>query len=359
MKSILIFASLFLSTITAYAADLSTYIVNGTSTTASSYPAFVNLFYYRQYSTGYVYGMYCGGTMLDSTHVLTAAHCITDEDSQNNESYMLYTVVAQVDNLSDFPSNATYVRAKSFYYPDDYEYSSTDLWPNDIAIIELESELNVSGSSTLPTDDSYRLGSDGTDDDVNDYSFTAIGHGKTSTNSSVSDELLKTSMDYVSNDTCQGDLTNLNDSQLCFKGSDTNTSTNLSNGICSGDSGGPIYTEYTGSLVQVGITSFGPSTCGSAIGSSGVDAVFTEVYDYEDWIQEVIDGNVTAKYTATDAEREAYAESSSSSSSSDTSSSSSDVSTTSSSSGGGSITWWGLIALGMLAAWRRSRLWLA
>lgn len=353
MKSISFFALLFLSTISAYATDVSTYIVNGTSTTVSTYPAFVNLFYYRESITGYTYGMYCGGTMLDSTHVLTAAHCVTDEDSEPNESYLLYTVVAQVDNLSNFPSNATYVRAKSFYYPDDYQYSSTNLWPNDIAIIELESELNVSGSSTLPDDDTYRLGSDGTDDDDNDYSFTAVGHGKTSTSSSVSDELLETSMDYVPNDTCSGDLANINDSQLCFKGSETDTTTNLSNGICSGDSGGPIYTDYTGSLVQVGITSFGPSTCGSAIGSSGVDAVFTEVYDYEDWIQEVIDGEVTAKYTATDEEREAYSESSSSSGSS-SSSSSSNVSTTSSSSGGGSVTWYGILFLVVVARWRRN-----
>ncbi|MBF9003085.1 S1 family peptidase [Vibrio nitrifigilis] len=351
MKNITLLLTFLLTSLTASAADVSTYIVNGTKASASAYPAYVTLFYYREYSGGYTYGMYCGGTMIDSTHVLTAAHCITDEDSEPNESYLLYTVVAQVDELSDFPGNATYVQAKSFYYPDDYEYSSTELWPNDIAVITLESSLNVSGVVSLPSQDynSYRENSDDT--------FITIGHGKTSSSSSTSNILLQTEMDYVDNATCETDLANINDSQLCFAGTSSGDSTtSLSSGVCSGDSGGPMYdttdSSATGSgYLQIGVTSFGPSTCGQALGSSGVTGVFTEVSNYVDWINEVVAGSVTAKYTATDAKRASYSGSLDSSSSSDDDSS---VSTTSSG-GGGSAGVIGLMMLALIGLMRVNR----
>ena len=331
MKNVFLSLALLMSSLGAFAVDLSTYLTNGTQTTVSAYPDYVTLFYYREYSTGYVTGMYCGGTMIDATHVLTAAHCVTDDESQPNEGYILYTVVAQVDELSDFPNNTTYVRAKSVYYPDDYEYSSTSLWPNDIAIIVLESELNVSDYANLPNQayEDYR----GTSD-----VFTAVGHGKTSTNSSSSNYLLSAEMDYVSNSICATDLTNIHDTQICFAGESSGSSSSLTTGVCSGDSGGPIY-DSTESNLQIGITSFGPSTCGEGLTNSGVTGVFTEVSDYADWIDNVVNGLVTAKYTATDAKRTAYSGSSGSYSESE-----SNVSTTSSS-GGGSV---GLIVLFIL-----------
>ncbi len=54
---------------------------------------------------------------------------------------------------------------------------------------------------------------------------------------------------------------------------------------------------------QVGITSFGPGTCG---GTSTITSVFTEIYDYRNWIDSVIAGTETAKFVSTDAKRTAY-----------------------------------------------------
>lgn len=339
MRRVFLSFALLMSSVGASAVDLSTYLTNGSQTTISAYPDFVSLFYYREYSTGYVTGMYCGGTMIDATHVLTAAHCVTDENSEPNEGYILYTVVAQVDELSDFPNNATYVRAKSVYYPDNYEYSSTSLWPNDIAIITLESELNVSNYANLPTQayEGYR----GTSD-----VFTAVGHGKTSTNSSSSNYLLSAEMDYVPNSTCALDLANIQDTQLCFAGVSSGSSSSLTTGVCSGDSGGPIY-DSTESNLQIGITSFGPSTCGVGLTNSGVTGVFTEVSDYADWIDNVVNGLVTAKYTATNAKRIAYTGTTGYYSEDD-----SNVATTSSS-GGGGVGLNLLFVLGMLGLARR------
>ena len=56
-------------------------------------------------------------------------------------------------------------------------------------------------------------------------------------------------------------------------------------GICNGDSGGPLnYPQPDGSYIQVGITSFGPSTgC-----EQGLPSVFTRVSSYNDWILQTI-----------------------------------------------------------------------
>lgn len=151
-----------LSAIPSFAAttDVTTYIVNGTSTSVSTYGSFVSLFYDRiEYDGVYGVGSYCGGTMLDATHVLTAAHCIFDGSGNLDEDYMLFTVVGQTDDESAFPNGSIEtVRASEFYYHPDYEDSSTNLWPNDIAIIKLESSLNVVDYTDIPSDDTYRLG---------------------------------------------------------------------------------------------------------------------------------------------------------------------------------------------------------
>ena len=77
----------------------------------------------------------------------------------------------------------------------------------------------------------------------------------------------------------------------------------LYGGTCQGDSGGPVYWLDGADYRQVGITSFGPETCG---GSSDVTSVFTEIYDYKDWIDSVVAGNETPKFVSTNAKRAAY-----------------------------------------------------
>lgn len=62
---------------------------------------------------------------------------------------------------------------------------------------------------------------------------------------------------------------------------------NSRKGVCSGDSGGPLFiSDADGPNTLVGITSFGPSTCGTPNIPDG----FTNVKIYKDWIQAYING---------------------------------------------------------------------
>ncbi|ENM3850456.1 GlyGly-anchored extracellular serine protease VesA [Vibrio cholerae] len=276
---------LLLLTARVSAVEISPYIVNGTNANIASYPSFASLAIYispYQYSSG----TYCGATILNSRYILTAAHCF-----YGNSYSMLYTVVVpQLEDESQFPNgNVQFARAAEFYYPDNYIDSSTVYWPNDIAIIKLESDLNVSnfvGVLNSSINNSY---------DVNG-TYKAIGHGYVNGNVAGGTRLLETTLTFVPFATCSAYYgPNLQASQICFTGPQIGL---YKNSTCSGDSGGPVYLETGSGLVQVGITSFGPSQCGNP--ALPVTSVFTEVSDYYSWILRVMNGLETPKYYVTE-----------------------------------------------------------
>ncbi|ASK54038.1 serine protease [Vibrio tarriae] len=276
---------LLLLTMRVSAVEISPYIVNGTNANVANYPSFASLAIYispYQYSSG----TYCGATVLNSRYILTAAHCIY------GDSYaMLYTVaIPQLQDESDYPNgNVQFARGSEFYYPDSYVNSSSVYWPNDIAIIKLESDLNVSnfvGVLNSSINNSY---------DVNG-TYKAIGHGYVNGNVAGGTRLLETTLTFVPFATCSAYYgANLGSGHVCFTGVQSGS---YRNSTCSGDSGGPVYWESGSGYVQIGITSFGPSTCGNP--ALPVTSVFTEVSDYYGWILRVMNGLETPKYYVTE-----------------------------------------------------------
>ncbi|HDZ9389675.1 TPA: GlyGly-anchored extracellular serine protease VesA [Vibrio cholerae] len=276
---------LLLLTTRVSAVEISPYIVNGTNANVANYPSFASLAIYispYQYSSG----TYCGATVLNSRYILTAAHCI-----YGNSYTMLYTVVVpQLEDESQFPNgNVQLARAAEFYYPDNYVDSSAVYWPNDIAIIKLESDLNVSnfaGVLNSSINNSY---------DVNG-TYKAIGHGYVNGNVAGGTRLLETTLTFVPFATCSAYYgANLGPGHVCFTGPQIGS---YRNSTCSGDSGGPVYLDSGSGYVQIGITSFGPSTCGNP--ALPVTSVFTEVSDYYSWILRVMNGLETPKYYVTE-----------------------------------------------------------
>ncbi|MCC4818649.1 serine protease [Vibrio lentus] len=272
------------------------YIVNGSNASVTEFPSMASLFIDRiDYDGVYSTGPYCGATILNPTHILTAAHCIYG----NEEGQLFTTVVPQIEDTSQFPNgNIQKARVSEVYYRSDYSNALSDLLRNDVAILKLESALNIDSVNDIvkrPSSDGYRSSSE---------VFTAVGHGDTRTGFDGTTLLQKANLNYVDNATCKtvfaaGD--ELTENQICFVGDVA--ASGLYGGTCQGDSGGPVYWKDGADYRQVGITSFGPETCG---GSSRVTSVFTEIYDYEAWIDSVIAGTETAQFVSTDAKRTAY-----------------------------------------------------
>ncbi|UPQ89587.1 S1 family peptidase [Vibrio sinaloensis] len=261
----------------AHAVDVKPYIVNGSNANIADYPSFASLFY-RNGNT-YSASPYCGATMINPQYVLTAAHCIYGDNN-----LMLYTVVApQLEDESNFLSTQQ-AKAEAFYYPDNYLDSEVERWPNDIAIIKLESPLAVGTYTSL-------LNTTVNNAFAPNDNYKAVGHGYIAENDSSGTRLLETSLTYVNTSNCQAVFgSKITSSQLCFDGA---LGATFKNATCNGDSGGPVYWYTGGQYVQIGLTSFGPATCGDP--SANVIAVFTDVHDYQGWISQVINGLVTPK----------------------------------------------------------------
>ncbi|CDU15441.1 S1 family peptidase [Vibrio coralliirubri] len=276
------------------------YIVNGSNASVTDFPSMASLFIDRiDYDGVYSTGPFCGATILDPTHILTAAHCI-----YGDENAQLFTVVVpQLQDTSQFPNNiALQSRVSEVYYRSDYSNSLSDLLRNDIAILKLESSLNIDAVNDVI----YPLGFSTELYRSSSEIFVAVGHGDTRSGSDSTTILQKAALKYVDKATCTNafmDGSALTDNQICFNG-DYSAFTGLFNGTCQGDSGGPVYWQDGSTYRQVGITSFGPDTCG---GNSTVTSVFTEILDYKDWIDSVMAGTETAKFVSTDAKRTAYA----------------------------------------------------
>lgn len=102
----------------------STYIVNGINVSIDDFPSFASL-YFDQLDTSGLYQNYCGATILDAYHVLTAAHCV-----EGDSYYYTYTSVApQVQNeLQVLNGSVGLYRASEFYYPDGFRDSEALSW---------------------------------------------------------------------------------------------------------------------------------------------------------------------------------------------------------------------------------------
>lgn len=275
MKRLAVFLPLLASS-GVYAFEATPYIVNGTQANIANYPSFSSLYF----DDGRFYGNFCGSTIINSEYILTAAHCIYGDYNR-----MLHTwAVPQVTNESGY-LNGDYesVRAVEFYYPDGYVHSSAQKWPNDIAIIKLArplsgapnyiSKLNFDNAkSTLQRTGGYK----------------AIGHGLIEGNVDSDGILLETDLTFTFDSRC-----GTSEGQLCFDGA---LDGNYKNSTCKGDSGGPVYADFgtNDGYVQIGITSFGPESCGDR--TEPATSAFTNIHYYQNWINRVINGGEIPKY---------------------------------------------------------------
>ncbi len=280
--------------------DYQAYIVNGSDASVTTFPSYAALYVdLIDYNNTYYQGSYCGSTMLDETHILTAAHCVYSTD-HDNHLYSLFTVVVPHPQYeSYFPYNVTEKRRVSkIYYPSGYDHNTLN---NDIAILELESSLTTVGSSDFAVRPSVATGID-TNYRNSSSTFYAVGHGNTGKDVDTKDYLQQASLSYVENSACE--YNNITDTKLCMSGA-VSSDNGLETSTCQGDSGGPLYWYNSSEYVQVGLTSYGPATfCGDA--SYSATSVFTEIYDYRIWIDSVLAGSETPKFVATEAKRQTY-----------------------------------------------------
>ncbi|XP_053546310.1 chymotrypsin-C [Bombina bombina] len=264
----LVFLAIFLGY--AHSCGVPTYqpilsrVVGGHDVRANSWPWQISL----QYQGTSAWGHTCGGTLIASNWVLTAAHCIS--------SSRTYRVVLGKNSLQTEEEGSVIISPETIIV---HESWNSFLIVNDIALIKLSQPVVFSDkiqAACLPADGELL---------ANNYPCYVTGWGRLYTNGPIADNLQQALLPVVDHATCsQRDWwgTQVKATMVCAGG----------DGIvsgCNGDSGGPLNCQASdGSWSVHGVVSFGS---GLRCNYAKKPTVFTRVSAYIDWINQKIASN--------------------------------------------------------------------
>ncbi|KAL3053125.1 hypothetical protein OYC64_005621 [Pagothenia borchgrevinki] len=210
----------------------------------------------------------CGGTILNSYWVMTAAHCWNKHPNPDTRRSMVWLGTHELQKKSARFHGISFVISHSEYKALDHGFQ------HDIALIKLKKEVRLNGvvkTVTLP----------GPDDIITPSSECWIaGWGNIGASTPLPDPetLQELQIPLVSQEVCKQQYSYLPTDVLCAGG--------IGEDACDGDYGGPLLCRAPqGGFVQMGIMSFGsPGGCGT----DGLPGVFTEVSKHLRFINDYI-----------------------------------------------------------------------
>lgn len=262
---------------------ISTRIIGGTDA-SDDYPWMVALYYSESFS--------CGGVLISSRWIATAAHCVykNNDADGNATAYDASNYSVVIGGSSHYSSTTAAKKAgvdvytiknviiNPNYITSDEDDSTTD-YDYDIALLELDSSYYQPGPAIATIDRFSEI-------EEGDY-LTVIGYGVMDSSDDASAEeaipttLQEAQLPFVPTSECYwNDYDLMSDNMFCA-GYDSDE-VNIDS--CSGDSGGPVFKTIDGELTLVGLVSWGATTC------SDTPGVYTKISNLRSWVMENIDG---------------------------------------------------------------------
>jgi transmembrane serine protease 11D len=208
-------------------------------------------------------GQYCGGTIRDSTHVITAAHCVFNLDGSGQPAQPdQIDVLAGTSDLGHEERGQRVQVQRVSFEPDYNAYAFTD----DAALLTLAAPLeNVADiqPTQIVDDNSWQAIPTGTPLFVTGWGATTYG-GPTVT------QLRGVSVDYYTPADCEDNpsfIVDVEPGQICATGPDGHDS-------CQGDSGGPLVVPNGSGSADDRLA--GIVSSGQGCGDSHFPGIYTE-----------------------------------------------------------------------------------
>ncbi|CAF3023785.1 unnamed protein product [Rotaria sp. Silwood2] len=270
--------------------EMNARIVNGENAIPYSWSMIVSL-RYDCLDDGNISTHCCGGTILNDSYILTAAHCVETIDALSLSAGNV-TIAAGIYRRSQQCQTIRKVD-QLIIHPNWTRY--TNGLRHDIAILHLTEPLDLDTNllitrTCLPS----RLNST---NDITNYppsniSLVVIGWGFLGCFNCTTPDIIQQatllSMHY-NHSTCATSINHIK-TQFCagvYEGG---------KGPCIGDSGGPILRWIGNRWEQVGIVSYAMYGCALA----NYSTVFTRIAAYNDWIESILTGYSTSTITTID-----------------------------------------------------------